>query len=221
MALVTKKDLEYSLTPEDILKSLPFDVQIIPYNTIANFDSIDDMLYPNDACVIFYETERNGRNAIGHWTCIVRSPTSFSILKRKAKKARTEDLTGSESIVYFNSYGTFVDDEKDYIDQEHQELIGQLQNTLSRLLYITGGNMEYNEIKLQQAKKGINTCGRHVLCKILSKDLTLEQYQDFMKIPGSTPDQKVVVLTKLIMDKTLTPLEATIRLNEMILTPQI
>jgi hypothetical protein len=221
MTLVTQKDLEYSLTPADILKSLPYDVQIIPYNTIVNFDSIDDMLYPNDACVIFYETNRKGRSAIGHWTCIVRSPTSLSILKKNAKKARGEDLTGSVSVVYFNSYGTFVDDEKQYIDPKHQEIIGQLDNTLSRLLYMTGGNMEYNELKLQQCKQGINTCGRHVLCKILSKDLTLEQYQDFMKLDGSTPDEKVVVITKTIMDKTLSPLEASIKLNDMILQPRV
>ncbi len=186
---IKPSDYTYSLSKDDLERCIPFECNIIPYNELNNYKDINEILYPNGAAIIHYETERKGKNINGHWCCITLSPRSEQV--KKPKDSPT-------SICYFDSYGINVDDGKKLIDKEHQQLIGQLSNTLSRLLYLSGNKMEWNEIPLQEWTFGnlpVNTCGRHVLCRIILKDASLEDYQDFMLTKPTSPDQKVITLT--------------------------
>lgn len=194
--------VKYSLTSEDIEKSVPFEFPIHRYNEIKKYDSLDSLLYPNGSCVIYFETGIENNSVMGHWTCMVKSPFSKDISKM--------------AYVFFDPYGIIPDDEKDMIDHEYQEMIGQSQNTLSYLMSISDLPIEYNELPLQQMKPGLNTCGRHVICKLLSYQFPLEIYQEFMISKGSTPDEKVVSVTSVIMNDLVTPLDAMIRFNNLI-----
>lgn len=201
----------YSLTSEDMERLIPFDCPIHSYVDLKKFNSIDEMIYPNNCCIIFFETDRFENVVQGHWTCITVSPKSESI------KKTTTGEDSPYSIVYFNSYGTIPDDEKQKIDKKHQELIGQLDNTLTRLLYLSNNNIEYNEQKLQKFRNGNNTCGRHCVCRIISKDYSLEEYQNFMNRRGTTPDDKVVILTNPVLLNKMSPKKLQLKLSELII----
>jgi len=85
---------------------------------------------------------------VGHWCCMVKRNNLIS---------------------YFDSYGREPDP---YI-----YLRGQYPY-LSKLLYKSPYNLEYNEYDYQS--KNVSTCGHHCIVRILFKYKPLKKYQDFM-----------------------------------------
>lgn len=214
------KQLAYTLTGEDVQKCIPFECPIYHYSDLKDLDSLQEMLHPNDCCVLFFETGRRedksqaelNTTLFGHWVCLTLSPKSSSIRSKN-------DLPFS--VNYVNSYGVKPDDEKSYTNKEYQELIGQLKNVLSKLLYQAseGLDIEYNEEDLQEEstpKREINTCGRHCVVRILLKDIPLDTYQKFLKLKGSTPDEKVCIITEPILKGEITAEQAMNKLNDLI-----
>ena len=88
------------------------------------------------------------------------------------------------TVEYFDSYGRMPD----YIPQKYPYL--------SRLLYESPYNLIYNNIDLQG--KRVATCGRHVICRVLMKDYTLNEYYDRLKAFGKNYDQLVTMITEKI-----------------------
>jgi len=205
---ITKCQVSYSLTKTDMERLIPFECPIYTYKELINYNSIDELIYPNGCCLLFFETEHKPGVINGHWTALMRRKISESAIKKNSPKT---------SIVYFNPYGTVPDDEKKMIDPEFQEMIGQMDNTLTKLLYLSNNSIEYNERRLQKFVKGNNTCGRHCLCFILSSNkFSLEEYQHFMTVRGTTPDQKVIILTQPVLENKMRPIVLQNKLNELI-----
>lgn len=207
--------IEYCLTREDMERCIPFECPIYHYSELKNFNDIFDFCHPNNSCILYFETERNGNMLGGHWTCLTLSPKSQSI-------DSNNDLTFS--INFFDSYGLKPDYQKDKINDAQLEVSNMAENVLSRLLYDASDdiNIEYNEKPLQLmskkgSKKQVNTCGRHVICRIMCVDLPLDKYQKFMTLPGSTPDQKVLELTNPILKGELKASEVMNKLREMVM----
>ena len=69
---------------------------------------------------------------------------------------------------------------------------------LSCLLYNSDYNITYNELPFQSSKNYIATCGRHVACRILNKNITLYKYYNKLKRINKDLDIAVVILTKEI-----------------------
>lgn len=88
----------------------------------------------------------------GHWVCLFRF---------------------GNRIEFFDPYGMPVEDEWQHTLVSHPRYLARL------LAYHTNG-IEYNDIPYQQFGPGITTCGRHVLLRLMNKDLTNNEYKVFM-----------------------------------------
>lgn len=173
--------LRYSLSDKDIsifLKKYNVKHKILLYDEL-NYIDIKDFIKDmenNVSYIILYRSSNN----YGHWVCINKV---------------------NNIICFFDSYGIFPDDEKKYINEDFLFNSNQLYNRLSELLYESKYDIHYNEVKLQKKCRNISTCGRHVICFLLSNK-NIEDYQryilDYCKIKKITPDVFVSVITKNI-----------------------
>jgi hypothetical protein len=91
----------------------------------------------------------NTAGDVGHWVAVVRRGDTLS---------------------YFDSYGRKPDFPK---------YIGNKYPHLSRLLYNSRYNLEYNEKNLQEKNRA--TCGHHAIVRILFKNEPLADYHKFME----------------------------------------
>ena len=61
--------------------------------------------------------------------------------------------------------------------------------------------IHYNDHKLQKRSKSISTCGKHVINRILHRNLTIDEYndllQDVSKELNMTPDEIVNIIYNL------------------------
>jgi len=166
------------LSDGDIIRKLRGKTKLLLYHELADVSDIDDILV-NGSAVILYE--RKPKN--GHWVCIVRYMNN-----------------NRPTIEFFDSYGMFPDDEKKHIDDEFLALLGQKFNKIADLLLKASGRyrIEFNDSKLQKWSPKINTCGRHVISRIILKTLTNKEYNRFMRSFNIPPDDVATIICEVI-----------------------
>lgn len=152
------------LTNFDIEKYGITQDRIIKYSELNDFEDLsDEILTQNKSYkILLFEYEKNK----GHWVLILRY---------------------NNIIEFFNSYGV-KHTEDDFIDDDElNEYLGQyrlwLNDLLNREIIQNEFKIIYNKIKFQKKSKKINTCGRHVVLRILCLlyyDMTLDDYIKFM-----------------------------------------
>jgi hypothetical protein len=100
----------------------------------------------------------------GHWVCILRY---------------------GDTIEYFNSYGFAPSYDLDIINNNVNNELGQNEKWLNIIFDNSKQyNIIYNKLKFQEKIDGINTCGKHILFRIICLkkfDMNLQQYQNLMK----------------------------------------
>lgn len=149
------KKIDYPLKGSDINKILKGNTNIIEYNTLYNINSLDE-IFKNDSCVILYRSSPS----LAHWCCIFKN---------------------KEGLNFFDPYGTIIDNEIEEIKKINPSYINEYYNNgekklIELILKDRYEHIIYNEYKMQQLKSNINTCGRHVCCRLLYKNLSLEEY---------------------------------------------
>lgn len=159
--------LGYSLSDGDLRAYLGDDVDshIIKYAELANYNTIEDLL-PNDRSykIILVETEVNR----GHWISIMRY----------------KDRYGVDTIEFFNSYGNKPTSELNFVKKCMAFVLGQHENLLRTLLDRTDKRVIYNKKKFQKYSPKINTCGRHVVSRIVAMKklmMDLEEYISYIE----------------------------------------
>lgn len=194
------------LSGSQIQKLLPFKIKIVKYTEIANYDDIDKLLEPFGCVVVLFETPTI-KGSSGHWVGL----------------CRTVDDDNNPSINFFDSYGKPVDDQKKFIDKKFQQVIGQSENYLTWLLYqskkLYGDEVEYNEIPFQKMDPNINTCGRWVSLRLIMKDKSMNEFQNFMKYLknsyGKSYDDIVVILTNPVLTNEINSRDFKVVLNDL------
>lgn len=145
--------LETMISDSDFARWIPnVEGKIMKYNKLQEYDNINELLpEPFDFRIILTEQKQNE----GHWCCL---------LKYK------------NIIEWFDPYGVRPDGEWNYIPSAIKHALGQGGNPLSKLLKTIekGQKVYYNKRRIQSTKEGINTCGRWVICRILSAMLGWE-----------------------------------------------
>ncbi len=161
-----------ALSSEDILDAINGKANLIAYPDIVNYKNIKDLLGKYNACIILYQTKEN----FGHWTCVFKNKYGYN---------------------FFDSYGIKPDFEIKFIPKYYREDSGQSFTHLTYLLAKTKKPIEYNDVKLQKLKSGVNTCGRWVTARLILKDMPIKDFVKFFrsKYLGLTPDQLVTYLT--------------------------
>ncbi len=144
------------------------------YNELTKFNNLDDALGQNGAMIILYETKKN----YGHWVCVFKRDINI--------------------VEHFDSYGLMPDDELKFIPEYFKKQSKQDLPHLTRLLYNSGYNVEYNDHKLQSKMSDVKTCGRHVICRLKFRDIPIDTYINLLteyNNVGITPDMVATLLT--------------------------
>lgn len=143
------EDLFKGTSGEQLKQALGGKVKVLTYNEMENTaNTIDDLLYPYDKVIILYSTSES----YGHWVCMFRV---------------------GNVIQFFDSYGYFPDDQRDFIPMEFFKKHYDKIPKLTRLLYESPYDKHYNEFRLQD--KNTHTCGRWCIVRLLLDDL--DEYQ--------------------------------------------
>ena len=169
-----KKLQAISLSNDKIYDLLNGTVNIMSYPELTAFEDLESALGDYGALVLLYESKKN----YGHWTLIFKRDKN--------------------TIEFFDSYALFPDDELKHIDIEYRRKNNQLYPHLTKLLYDSGYNIEYNDYLLQKKINGMNTCGRHVVTRLYFRKMSIDEYINMIKQMGMTPDEFVTHFTENI-----------------------
>lgn len=149
-----KERIDYPLNSLEMLDKLDYKTNFITYKDLKKKDSIDDLLYPHNSCIILYLNTKN----FGHYNCIFKYPNK-------------------NIVEVFDSYGKIVDNPLKYSEYSKKMVKGQ--KLLSKLLYKSKYEVEYNDFPLQGKKS--STCGRWVIHRLLNKKQNINEYINFWR----------------------------------------
>jgi hypothetical protein len=165
--------MDRALSGGDILELIKNKGNLLTYPQLKNYDNILDVLGKHGCAVILYLTKAKN---YGHWICIIRH--------------------NDHTIEFFDSYGIPLDSEFGFITKEKRQYLDQNMPYLSKLLYKYPYKIIYNDQKLQKNANNINTCGRHVVVRILNRNMDVDDYVNALRRNKKyTPDQMVTFLT--------------------------
>lgn len=155
MEKIIKNSEKIDLTGEDLLRMTAHKIRIIEYKDLHNVTSLEPLLKPYGNLVILYET----KEGYGHWVCL---------LKR-----------GINHLEFFDPYGLKVDEELDIINEIHirRNDENKIVPHLTALIQSGGYRVDSNLTKLQKFINDVNTCGRHVVVRILLRKLAIREYE--------------------------------------------
>lgn len=145
-----------STSNSELQEKLGRPINVIKYNELKNYSSIDDLLKPYGECIILYETHVNN----GHWVCVFKRGNKIS---------------------FFDSLGLKPDDQFHSISIKFRKDNGIRKPYLTYLLTDTPYEVEYNPYKLQVMDEFIATCGRWVVLRLKLKDLSPSEFANLFK----------------------------------------
>ena len=166
---MNENKMNYSLSDSDIRRFLP-GIPILTYQELTSINDIDQILNnPYNAAVILIEV----RPKSGHWTLIQKR---------------------NKMLEWFDSYGVKVDNQLQKIDKKFRQVSDQDFPYVSKLMKESPYKLSYNNHRLQIMAHNINTCGRHVICRVILKDMSLNAYNKLMRSTDLSPDELVTSL---------------------------
>ncbi len=166
---------DIALTNGDIFKILDGEFNLVLYPQLVSYSDIDQVLGPHGACVLLFEAKER----YGHWCCLWKQDEN--------------------TVSFFNSYGGFPDDSLDHIPEHFAKINNEDYPYLSLLLDNSPYDLTYNEYDYQKHDSNIKTCGRHVCVRLWCRDMSDDQYHEyisyFMKKYRINADQFVTLIT--------------------------
>lgn len=154
-----KEKEKQPLTNFDIKDYLGQNAKIVVYSDLKKYKSIEDLLPNNNSYfVLLYQDSAHS----GHWVSLLRK---------------------GDTIIFFDPYGLYCDDELKWIDPNTRQGLGIKKKYLSDLLNDFDGKINYNKVKYQSENPDISTCGKHTcfwLYNAIQKDKTLVTYYKLM-----------------------------------------
>jgi hypothetical protein len=167
-----KKKLGYSLSDSDLRRVCGQDLKIVEYKDLNQFENMYDLLPKEKDCVVILV---ESKPSSGHWTCILRNNHSFQL---------------------FDSYGSKIQDELNFISKAMNRMLGQTKGELDKLIDSVDDNHEviYNKDRLQSENPDVATCGRWTALVVnmfkmgYSLPEILEVIENQVKETGMSPD---------------------------------
>jgi len=161
-----KKAEAYSLGDDDIRRLLGSGCKITTYTDLENIHDINQIFDGKGRAVVFFPQESAN---VGHWIGLIKD---------------------ARQIEFFDSYGNYPDKQKP--DKETQRELNIDQPLLTKLLENSGCRVIYNKVALQKTRDDVQTCGRHVVCRLLYSRYPIAKYREMIKRTGLSPDEFVV-----------------------------
>jgi hypothetical protein len=153
--------IAHAYSNHEINEKLKGKYNIITYEELNKYKTIEDAIGINEGLVILYETKHNS----GHWICI------FTRYNKKGQKV----------LSFFDPYAYNIDDQLGYIDDRFKIENNTYYPYLSLLLYNSPLPVEYNELPLQKFAKGINTCGPWVIARLKFRNLSIREFYNLFR----------------------------------------
>ncbi len=151
-----QETIQSPMSDDEIKKYLPT-TPIIMYNELPKFQNIEDILKKDgDCCVLMYQDSPNS----GHWCGLLRQP---------------------KRIEFFDAYGKYPDTELSWVASGERKELGIDGKYLSNLFNKTPIKIVFNTEPYQKQGNEIATCGRHVVFRILNKNLPLGKYHKMIR----------------------------------------
>ena len=154
--------IEDPLDDSEIRFYLP-DAKILTYPELSKYRNINELLPENkDYAIILYLDQPNK----GHWTCVLKY---------------------NNTIEMFDPYGIKeLDEELKWIPCSERIKLKQAVPYMTRLFNSIEKPQKgiISSIEYQDDKNNVNSCGRHVvyrILKLLDDDMNIEQYYNHMK----------------------------------------
>jgi hypothetical protein len=167
--------MNYSLSDSDLRSMIP-NVNIVKYNDLANYNSIDEVLKGRPTVVLFELVKHNN----GHWICLFKN---------------------GKTIYFFDSYGVKIEDQKCHMNKQ----FFRSANYLSKMLKDSPYKVDYNATQYQEYSPNIANCGRYCIVRLRCMDLNDAEFKQVMdeacKELNMNADEVVVELTKLHLGK--------------------
>jgi hypothetical protein len=166
---------EYPLSDSDITKILP-GLKIMSYPELNDISTIEEAFDEQGRSLVLYLTEDEHT---GHWVCMLKT---------------------SKTIEYFDPYGKYrPDEEREWLSKDKLIQLDQYHPTLTELLKRSRYKVTVNPYHFQKDKSSIATCGRHCVCRIYHKNMTLPQYKKMIDDSGMNPDDFVSAWTYRVL----------------------
>lgn len=166
--------MDFSLNMEQISKILDGKVNIISYDKVRDYKTIEDLLGVHKKCVILYLTSPT----YGHYVCVW-------------------EYKGS--IIFFDSYGILIDNELNFVPNHLKKELGSNHRYLTELMYNSKKPIEYNQYQLQKKANNIATCGRWCCCRLKNYTISTDEFASiFNAVKREIPlDELIVKLVPL------------------------
>jgi hypothetical protein len=175
----------YSLTDVDMRFYSPEGSKLLTYKELTKCKTLDEALGSSGILILLYLTTGDH---YGHWCTVFKH--EFDKNNKKLK---------IPSIEFFDSYGKVIDEPLKYADKDVRIRNNEVLPYLSKLIYESGYNIEYNDYKLQKSSPDVATCGRHVLVRLACKDMNIDDYVELLfKDKKHDPDYIVTYLTDFL-----------------------
>ena len=175
---LVKSVYKVDLTLNDVQALTRQKAKIIMYDDLTINDNILNVIGPTNRAILLFPTEAGSVN--GHYLCLIYY----------------KDI---KTLLHFDSYGLDVQQELKYSTSRHvqSDTLGYLYNKLRGYGY----KVIFNTYKYQQMVSGMNTCGRHVACRLRFHYLNNNEYAKLMLNQSNSPDYLVSIITLLKLDK--------------------
>ena len=150
---------------DDILKYFP-NAKILKYSELKNYNDITQLL-PKNKSFFFLLYEHAPNN--GHWIAVLRY---------------RDDDDGKDTIEYFCSYGTKIDEPLTWTSLDRRIQLGQDKPLLSMLLDKSPFKIVYNKVQYQSKKSGVATCGAYDTLRVgemLRHNTNLREFNEMLE----------------------------------------
>lgn len=144
-----------ALSDSEVLDLMNGRANIVLYPDIYKYDTLDEMLGPDQAAIILFESKPN----FGHWVSIFRN---------------------DNDVTFFNSYSGYPDDTLKFIDKQFKMSTNQDKPYLSLLMLNSPYKLHYNEFKFQRHGGDINTCGRWAALRLIFRTLNCSEFHSLI-----------------------------------------
>lgn len=140
-----KTELKKMVGESDFVRNLGLDVKnkIMKYSELENYNNIDELIpNKNDYKILLLESKKN----VGHWVCLIRT---------------------GDTLEFFDSYGKTHKGELKFTKLVNK-ILNQPDDYLTKIMK-SSKNPIFSTLKLQSNNPDVCTCGRHVICRILTE----------------------------------------------------
>jgi len=148
--------IKEKLNGKQMLEMMNNKCNLVPYSTVKNYRSIDDLLGYYKQAIILYEYEDKS----GHWVVMYRSPKGH--------------------LCFYDSLGNKLDElNKDINKYRKGRGLPLVNNDLTNLTAFQ--KVINNTYPIQQDKSNVNTCGAYCVARLKLKSLNNERFNNLFK----------------------------------------